>query len=175
MGNHIGQNGIKHKIASWETLKKEVKKWQATGLKVIFTNGCFDLLHIGHVYFLQAAKSYGDKLIVALNSDNSVRKIKGDKRPIIPQNERAEILAALSCVDRVVIFDEPTPLSLINYLKPDVLIKGADWPEDAIVGKEVVLARGGKVIRIPLFKGISTTEIINRIIKRYNLSGDHYT
>jgi len=155
------------KIISWEQLKEEVKKWQTSGLKVVFTNGCFDLLHIGHIRYLQAAKKYGDKLIVAINSDRSVREIKGERRPIISENERAEIVAALDCVDRVVIFDEPTPLSLINFLQPDVLVKGADWPEEKIVGREVVLAKGGKIIRIPVVEGISTTEIIKKILKRY--------
>ena len=155
------------KIISWEQLKEEVKKWQTSGLKVVFTNGCFDLLHIGHIRYLQAAKKYGDKLIVAINSDRSVREIKGERRPIISENERAEIVAALDCVDRVVIFDEPTPLSLINFLQPDVLVKGTDWPEEKIVGREVVLAKGGKIIRIPVVEGISTTEIIKKILKRY--------
>lgn len=155
------------KIISWEQLKEEVKKWQTSGLKVVFTNGCFDLLHIGHIRYLQAAKNYGDKLIVAINSDRSVREIKGERRPIISENERAEIVAALDCVDRVVIFDEPTPLSLINFLQPDVLVKGTDWPEEKIVGREVVLAKGGKIIRIPVVEGISTTEIIKKILKRY--------
>ena len=155
------------KIVDWKTLKKEVETWQKQGLKVVFTNGCFDILHIGHVRYLQEAKRYGDKLIIGLNSDASVRKIKGEKRPIIPQEQRAEVLAALSCVDRIVIFDEPTPLRLITFLQPDVLIKGADWPEEKIVGREVVLRKGGIVKRIPLAKGVSTTRIIEEIITRY--------
>jgi D-beta-D-heptose 7-phosphate kinase/D-beta-D-heptose 1-phosphate adenosyltransferase len=157
----------KEKIVDWKTLKKEVETWQKQGLKVVFTNGCFDILHIGHVRYLQEAKRYGDKLIIGLNSDASVRKIKGEKRPIIPQEQRAEVLAALSCVDRIVIFDEPTPLRLITFLQPDVLIKGADWPEEKIVGREVVLRKGGIVKRIPLAKGVSTTRIIEEIITRY--------
>jgi len=157
----------KEKIVDWKTLKKEVETWQKQGLKVVFTNGCFDILHIGHVRYLQEAKRYGDKLIIGLNSDASVRKIKGEKRPIIPQEQRAEVLAALSCVDRIVIFDEPTPLRLITFLQPDVLIKGADWPEEKIVGREVVLRKGGIVKRIPLAKGVSTTRIIEEIIARY--------
>ena len=157
----------KEKIVDWKTLKKEVETWQKQGLKVVFTDGCFDILHIGHVRYLQEAKRYGDKLIIGLNSDASVRKIKGEKRPIIPQEQRAEVLAALSCVDRIVIFDEPTPLRLITFLQPDVLIKGADWPEEKIVGREVVLRKGGIVKRIPLAKGVSTTRIIEEIITRY--------
>ena len=157
----------KEKIVDWKTLKKEVETWQKQGLKVVFTNGCFDILHIGHVRYLQEAKRYGDKLIIGLNSDASVRKIKGEKRPIIPQEQRAEVLAALSCVDRIVIFDEPTPLRLITFLQPDVLVKGADWPEEKIVGREVVLRKGGIVKRIPLAKGVSTTRIIEEIITRY--------
>ncbi len=157
----------KEKIVDWEFLKKEVEAWQRQGLKVVFTNGCFDILHIGHVRYLQEAKRCGDRLIIGLNSDASVRKIKGEKRPIIPQEQRAEVLAALSCVDRIVIFDEPTPLRLITFLQPDILVKGADWPEEKIVGKEVVLKKGGRVKRIPLAEGVSTTRIIEEIIRRY--------
>ncbi|MCD6319735.1 MAG: D-glycero-beta-D-manno-heptose 1-phosphate adenylyltransferase [Candidatus Desulfofervidaceae bacterium] len=155
------------KIVSWEVLKKEVRDWQQRGLRIVFTNGCFDILHVGHVRYLKDAKACGDKLIVAINSDASVKKIKGERRPIVPQAERAEVVAALEFVDKVVIFDELTPLDLITFLQPDILVKGADWPEEKIVGREIVLERGGKVKRIPLAEGVSTSKIIKRILARY--------
>ncbi len=157
----------KEKIVDWETIKREVALWRSQGLRIVFTNGCFDLLHVGHVRYLQEAKKLGDKLIIGLNSDYSVRQIKGSSRPINPQDHRGEVLAALECVDRIVIFDEPTPLRLITHLEPDVLVKGADWKEEDIVGREVVLGRRGAVRRIALTNGISTTEIIKKILERY--------
>ncbi len=137
--------------------------WAGQHQSVVFTNGCFDLLHAGHVRLLETARRHGDRLIVGLNSDQSVRTIKGSGRPILPQAERAETLAALECVDGVVIFDEPTPAEVIRALAPDVLVKGADWGADAIVGRETVEARGGRVVRIPLVAGQSTTTLIERI------------
>jgi D-glycero-beta-D-manno-heptose 1-phosphate adenylyltransferase len=133
------------------------------GLKVVFTNGVFDLLHPGHVRYLRAARSAGDALIVAVNSDRSVRANKGPNRPILPEKERAELLAALEPVDAVVIFDDETPGAIIDRLRPDVLVKGADWAADAIVGRETVEAGGGVVIRIPIEQGWSTSAIIARI------------
>jgi D-beta-D-heptose 7-phosphate kinase/D-beta-D-heptose 1-phosphate adenosyltransferase len=133
------------------------------GKAVVFTNGVFDILHPGHVRYLEQARQLGDGLIVGVNSDESVRRNKGPDRPITPAAERAEILSALACVDRVTIFDEDTPLDTIAALRPDVLAKGADWAADAIVGREIVEARGGKVIRVTLEKGYSTTTIIARI------------
>jgi D-beta-D-heptose 7-phosphate kinase/D-beta-D-heptose 1-phosphate adenosyltransferase len=130
---------------------------------VVFTNGVFDLLHPGHVRYLRRARGLGDSLIVGINSDESVRANKGQGRPITPQAERAEILAALDCVDGVVVFDEDTPLEIVNALQPDVLVKGADWAEHAIVGREVVEARGGRVVRIPVEQGHSTTAIVQKI------------
>ena len=156
------------KIVSCDILKKEIKNWQKQGLKIVFTNGCFDILHIGHVRYLEAAKKYGNKLIVAINSDHSVREIKGNKRPVMSEKERTEIIAALESVDRVVIFNDPTPLALIKFLEPDVLVKGADWPEEKIVGREYILQKGGKVKTIPLTEGISTSNIIERILKKFN-------
>jgi D-beta-D-heptose 7-phosphate kinase/D-beta-D-heptose 1-phosphate adenosyltransferase len=135
----------------------------AEGQRVVFTNGVFDLLHPGHVRYLQAARREGDALIVAVNSDRSVRANKGPSRPIIPENERAELLAALACVDAVVIFDEETPADIIRRVQPDVLVKGADWAADQIVGRDTVEARGGKVVRIPVEQGWSTTHILERI------------
>jgi D-glycero-beta-D-manno-heptose 1-phosphate adenylyltransferase len=133
------------------------------GRVVVFTNGVFDLLHPGHVRYLQAARREGDALIIGLNSDPSVRAIKGPARPITPDHERAEILAALQCVDAVVVFDEKDPLHLIRHLRPHVLVKGADWALDAIIGADLVQAEGGRVVRIPLAEGQSTSAIIERI------------
>jgi D-beta-D-heptose 7-phosphate kinase/D-beta-D-heptose 1-phosphate adenosyltransferase len=131
--------------------------------RLVFTNGCFDLLHIGHTRYLQEAKRLGDCLIVGINSDASVRAIKPDGRPIVPQAQRAEVLAALACVDHVVIFDEPDPRNLIAAVQPDVLVKGGDWPIDQIVGREIVQARGGTVVTIPLVPDVSTTTLVQRI------------
>ena len=133
------------------------------GRRVVFTNGCFDLLHPGHIETLEKARSLGDALVVGVNSDRSVRVMKGAGRPILPERERAEILAALECVDGVVIFDEPTPRETIAALLPDVLVKGGDWASDAIVGREEVEAAAGKVISIPVVAGFSTTAILEKI------------
>ena len=130
---------------------------------VVFTNGVFDLLHPGHVRYLCDARREGDALVVAINSDRSVRAIKGPARPLNPAAERAEVLAALECVDAVVVFDEDNPQEIIGRLQPDVLVKGADWKADAIIGREIVEARGGRVVRIPLAEGYSTSAIIDRI------------
>jgi D-beta-D-heptose 7-phosphate kinase/D-beta-D-heptose 1-phosphate adenosyltransferase len=138
---------------------------QATGKKIVFTNGCFDLIHTGHTRYLAKAKSFGDLLIVAVNSDSSVRMIKGEKRPINTQAERAEILAALESVDFVTIFDEPDPHKIISDLQPDVLVKGGDWPIEKIIGRDIVEARGGKVVNVPYVEGASTTGIIEKILK----------
>ena len=133
------------------------------GRRVVFTNGVFDLLHPGHVRYLQAARREGDLLIVAVNSDRSVRANKGPTRPVTPEIERAEILSALACVDAVVIFDEETPADIIRRVQPGVLVKGADWAADAIVGRDTVEARGGRVVRIDVEPGWSTSKIINKI------------
>jgi D-beta-D-heptose 7-phosphate kinase/D-beta-D-heptose 1-phosphate adenosyltransferase len=130
---------------------------------VVFTNGVFDILHPGHVRYLQAARALGDALIVGLNADASVRRNKGSGRPINPQQERAEILEALECVDAVVLFDDDTPARIIKAIEPDILVKGADWAENAIVGRDTVEARGGQVVRVPIEQGYSTTEIIRKI------------
>jgi D-beta-D-heptose 7-phosphate kinase/D-beta-D-heptose 1-phosphate adenosyltransferase len=133
------------------------------GRTVVFTNGVFDLLHPGHVRYLQAARAEGNALIVGVNSDRSVRANKGPSRPITPEAERAEILAALACVDAVVIFDQDTPAAIIGRLQPDVLVKGADWAADAIVGRDVVEARGGRVVRVPVEADWSTSAIVRKI------------
>ena len=137
------------------------------GKKVVFTNGCFDILHRGHVDYLENAKKMGDILIVGLNSDESVKKIKGDKRPIVAQDDRALVLSALGCVDYVCIFDEETPEELIKKLIPDVLVKGGDWEKENIVGKKTVEKNGGEVFTIPELKGRSTKKIIETIVDRY--------
>jgi rfaE bifunctional protein nucleotidyltransferase chain/domain len=133
------------------------------GRRVVFTNGCFDLLHPGHIDSLEKARALGDVLIVGLNSDASVRQLKGAGRPVLPERERAEILAALECVDAVVIFDALTPREVIARLLPDVLVKGGDWASDQIVGREEVEAAGGRVVSIPVVAGYSTTEILRKI------------
>jgi len=158
---------MSEKILEREALKKTVRSLKEGGNKIVFTNGCFELLHIGHVQYLQAARAEGDVLVVGMNSDHSVRQIKGPRRPVVPENERAEVLASLACVDFVSLFDEPDPLAIISSLLPDVLVKGADWAEDAIVGKDIVEAHGGRVVRIPLTQGASTTSIIEKILASY--------
>jgi len=136
---------------------------RAAGARLVFTNGCFDLLHPGHVRYLEAARALGDALVVGLNDDASVRRLKGTGRPILHLVERAEVLAGLAAVDHIVVFAEDTPLRVIEALQPDVLVKGADWGAEDIVGREVVLARGGRVERIDIVPGVSTTEIVARI------------
>lgn len=153
------------KILDWDQARRAVQAWKDQGHTVVFTNGCFDLMHIGHLRYLTAARDLGQVLIVGLNSDRSVREIKGQQRPIIPQEQRSEILAGLEVVSAVTIFDQATPLELITWLEPDVLVKGGDWPVEQIVGREVVLAKGGRILNIPLIPGVSTTNIIHRIIK----------
>ena len=154
------------KILERNTLKERVDSLRLEGKVVVFTNGCFDLIHIGHIRLLQKARKRGDCLVVAVNSDSSVRQIKGPDRPKIPEKERAEVLGALGCVDWVTIFDEPDPLVLIKLLKPDVLVKGGDWPEERIVGASEVKEAGGEVLSIPLEPGISTSTLIKRIRSR---------
>lgn len=140
-----------------------VQQLHHAGKQVVFTNGVFDLLHPGHLRYLQHARDLGDALIVGVNSDRSVRANKGADRPITPEKERAEVIAAIECVDAVVVFDEDTPHELIRQLQPDVLVKGADWPEDAIVGRDVVEARGGRVVRVEVEPGYSTSAIIEKV------------
>lgn len=146
-----------------EELSLFLAKERLAGRRVVFTNGCFDLLHPGHLQCLEEARKLGDFLVVAINSDASVRRLKGGDRPVFPQQERAEVLAALESVDAVVIFDEPTPRELIAGLLPDVLVKGGDWSKDEVVGREEVEAAGGRVVSVPLLRGYSTSEILRRI------------
>jgi D-beta-D-heptose 7-phosphate kinase/D-beta-D-heptose 1-phosphate adenosyltransferase len=155
------------KILSLDQLQTERERLGRLGRRVVFTNGCFDLIHPGHIRYLQAARRLGDALIVALNSDRSARELKGEKRPILDQNERAEVMAALGCVDYVTIFDEPTPREIIAALLPDILVKGGDWDIDRIVGRDEVEAAGGEVLSLPFVEGCSTTDLIERIVRRY--------
>src|SRR5205809_6081529 len=148
------------------SVAEERRKWREEGRKVVLTNGCFDLLHSGHLALLEAARAEGDLLVVALNSDTSVRTLKGAGRPVTPEGESAEALLALEAVDRVVIYDEPTPLEVIRALERDVLVKGADWAPHAIVGRQEVEAAGGRVVRVELVPGLSTSAIVERVRRR---------
>ncbi len=158
------------KVTGRAALIEERERLRGEGQRVVFTNGCFDLLHPGHIRYLQQARALGDSLMVALNSDASVRKLKGEGRPILKQAERAEVLAALACVDYVTIFAEETPRELIAELLPDVLVKGGDWSVDTIVGREEVETAGGKVLSLAFIEGVSTTEIIERILAGQQVS-----
>ena len=144
---------------------REARRVQARGRKVVFTNGCFDLLHVGHVRYLRAARRLGDALAVGVNSDASVRRIKGPGRPINTERHRLEVLSALECVTWLCLFGEETPLRLIRKIGPDILVKGGDWPVEKVVGRDVVTARGGRVLTIPLVRGISTTELIRKSVE----------
>ena len=156
------------KIVNLDLAEKERQHLKKSKKKVVFTNGCFDILHPGHVRYLSAARNLGDFLIVAINSDRSVRAIKGNRRPILKENSRAEIIAALESVDLVLIFDEDNPLVVIQHLLPDILVKGGDWAEDQIVGAKTIKKNGGRVLSIPFETGFSTTQIIEEILKKYS-------
>jgi D-beta-D-heptose 7-phosphate kinase/D-beta-D-heptose 1-phosphate adenosyltransferase len=155
------------KIKAVEELAPLLRQFRRSGQTVVFTNGCFDLLHAGHVHYLAAARGEGDLLVVGLNSDRSVKMIKGDRRPIVPEAERAEVLAGLACVDFVTVFEEIDPLRVIQALQPDVLVKGGDWAEAEIIGADAVKQEGGRVVRIPLVEGAGTSALIARILDRY--------
>ena len=154
------------KIGEVHELKIIVAKARKEGKKVVFTNGCFDLLHRGHLHLLREAKKLGDLLVVGLNSDRSVRKIKSADRPILTESDRAELIAALEMVDYVTSFEEPDPYEVIKELRPDVLVKGGDWSRDKIIGADLVEGGGGRVAVIPYLKGYSTTQIIERMCKK---------
>jgi len=156
------------KITTLASLKPKVKIFQENGKKVVFSNGCFDILHYGHIKYLEDAKHKGDYLIVAVNSDSSIRKIKAQNRPIIGQSDRLKTIAALACVDFVVLFNEDNPLRLIRALRPDILIKGSDWNKNKIIGADFVKSYGGKVITVDLVKGRSTSAIIKKIVKDFS-------
>ena len=155
------------KIKTLDAAIEECDRIKGLGKRVVFTNGCFDILHPGHTRYLYSARKLGDFLVVGLNSDHSVHIIKGPKRPILGEQARAELLAALECVDLIVIFDDDNPLKVISDLLPDILVKGGDWAEDEIIGADVVKKRGGKVKRIPFVTGFSTTDIIKTIVDLY--------
>ena len=157
---------MREKIRTKDELRNILRGLKGKGKRIVFTNGCFDILHIGHIRCLEEAKNRGDILIVALNSDQSIRSIKGPSRPFTPEAERAEVLSALACVDYVVIFDEPDPLELISSLKPNILVKGGDWTPETTIGREVVEGTGGKVVIIPQIQGVSTSTIVDRIVKK---------
>jgi rfaE bifunctional protein nucleotidyltransferase chain/domain len=157
--------GYTNKILTRDELAKRITAMKPAGNKVVFTNGVFDILHAGHVRYLSEAASLGDALIVAVNSDTSARRLKGPGRPFNKESDRAEVLAALECISYVTIFEEDTPGELIKLLKPDVLVKGGDWPVDEIVGADVVKSAGGEVYSLPYAKGFSTSGLIEKIIK----------
>jgi D-beta-D-heptose 7-phosphate kinase/D-beta-D-heptose 1-phosphate adenosyltransferase len=154
--------GARAKILSRAAAVRAVRAAQRRGERVVFTNGCFDLLHVGHVRSLEAARAHGDRLLVAVNSDASVRRNKGPARPIVPARQRAEVIAALACVDWVVVFGATTPRALVRALGPDVLAKGGDWTLDTIVGRAEVEARGGRVVRLREVPGVRTTALVER-------------
>ena len=153
------------KIKTLAALQREIGKFKKEGRKIVFTNGCFDILHYGHAKYLQDAKNQGDILVVAVNSDSSIRKIKGMGRPIVDEGNRLKLLSSLECVDYLVLFKERTPLEVIKKLRPDILIKGADWNKSKIVGSDFVESYGGKVLTVKLVKGLSTTNLIKKIVK----------
>ena len=154
---------IHNKIQTWEDIKQTVTDWKSKGYKIIFTNGCFDLLHYGHIHYLAEARDLGDKLIVGMNSAASVRRLKGEHRPINDELTRQHLLAALEPIDALVVFEDDTPLDLIKMIMPDVLVKGGDWKPHQIVGSDVVLASGGEVKSLPYLEGYSTTNIEQKI------------
>lgn len=155
------------RVVSKNILKSILAREKKDGKTIVFTNGCFDILHEGHIRYLRKAKKCGDVLVIGLNTDSSIRAIKGPSRPVIPQRSRAEVLASLNVVDYVVLFPEETPYNLIKFLKPDVLVKGADYEISEIAGADIVKANGGKVVRVRLEKGFGTSEIIEKILERY--------
>ena len=158
-------DSVRSKIKTRDGLSKILKSLKKKRKRIVFTNGCFDILHPGHISYLKKARALGDILVVGLNSDNSVRKLKGPPRPITPQKKRAELLGSLEFVDFITIFNESTPFNLIRKLKPHILVKGADWKTKDVVGRSFVESYGGKVRRIPFLKGYSTTRLIKKILK----------
>jgi rfaE bifunctional protein nucleotidyltransferase chain/domain len=164
IGSYHGTYGtVSGKLKSFDEIGAIAALARASNQKIVFTNGCFDLLHRGHVHLLRTAQSYGDLLVVGINSDESVKAIKGPSRPILPEEDRSELIAAMEMVDYVVLFDEPDPYQLISSVRPHVLVKGGDWGKENIIGADLVENDGGRVVVIPYIKGFSTTEIIERI------------
>ena len=156
-------NKINNKIFDLELLMKKIEKWRSENKKIVFTNGCFDLIHLGHIEILARSSDFGDKLIIGVNSDLSIKKLKGENRPIIEESSRTRQLSELEFVDAVVLFDEETPIKLIETIKPDVITKGGDYTAKNVVGNEVVSQKNGEVVIIPLTQGYSTTSILNKI------------
>ena len=154
---------ITSKIQTWEQLPATLERWRRSGDRVVFTNGCFDILHYGHLHYLAEARDLGERLVIGLNSGASVRRLKGPTRPINDELTRTHLLAALQVVDAVVIFDQDTPLELIRLVRPDILVKGGDWRPEQIIGSDIVLAQGGKVLSLPFIQGYSTTNIEQKI------------
>jgi rfaE bifunctional protein nucleotidyltransferase chain/domain len=169
---HKERTSYEEKLVTRERLAKETEALKAIGNKIVFTNGVFDILHAGHVRYLSEAASLGDVLIVAVNSDASARRLKGPGRPFNKESGRAEVLAALECVSYVTIFDKDTPYEVIESLKPDVLVKGGDWPVDEIVGADIVKAAGGEVYSLPYAKGFSTSGLVEKVIKATSTEED---
>ena len=159
-------NKLQAKVYTTDTLQSQIAEWRKDNQKIVFTNGCFDLLHLGHVDYLAKARDLGDKLIIGLNTDTSVSRIKGPSRPIKDQKSRATILAAMQFVDAVILFDEETPIDLIAWVKPDVLVKGGDYTLEGIVGHEIVLEKGGEVKTIPFVEGYSSSKLIEKITQK---------
>ena len=159
-------NKLQAKVYTTDTLQSQIAEWRKDNKKIVFTNGCFDLLHLGHVDYLAKARDLGDKLIIGLNTDTSVSRIKGPSRPIKDQKSRATILAAMQFVDAVIFFDEETPIDLITWVKPDVLVKGGDYTLEGIVGHEIVLEKGGEVKTIPFVEGYSSSKLIEKITQK---------
>lgn len=155
------------KITSLSSLKRKIERLKQNGKRIVFTNGCFDILHYGHTKYLQDAKTKGDYLVVAVNSDSSIKKIKAKNRPVVGQTDRLRVVAALGCVDFVILFNEDDPLKLIKSLKPDILVKGSDWSKKRIVGADFVESYGGKVLTVNLVKGRSTSSIIKKITRLF--------
>jgi rfaE bifunctional protein nucleotidyltransferase chain/domain len=151
------------KIVNKEQLNRFLEKWKSRGEKIVFSNGCFDIIHLGHVDYLEKSKALGDRLVLGLNTDESVKRLKGNTRPVMDENARARVMASFEFVDAVIFFTEDTPFDLISFIKPDILVKGDDYTVDKIVGADIVLKNGGEVKTIPLVKGYSTSEIISRI------------
>ena len=158
------------KIKSLEEIVRLRAELRERGKRLVFTNGCFDILHVGHVRYLNRARALGDRLVVALNSDRSVGRIKGKSRPIVPEMERAEVLAALGCVDYIFFFDDATPQRIIDAIVPDVLVKGSDWELSRVIGRETVENAGGKVLTVPMIEGFSTTGIIRKVLDNFGPS-----
>lgn len=158
---------IKSKIVDKESLEKLINFWKFKNKTIVFTNGCFDIIHRGHIEYLASTANEGDVLIIGINTDNSVRKIKGENRPVQDEYARALTLASLTFVTSVILFDEETPYNLINFIKPDILVKGSDYKPEDIVGNDIVASNGGKIVTINFIEGYSTTNIINKLIKKY--------